>query len=39
MDLETNFSLPRRSDYTEVDGQGRLIGFVVQQPPEIHGWS
>ena len=35
MDLETNFSLPRRSDYTEVDGQGRLIGFVVQQPPEI----
>ena len=35
MNLETTIRLPRRSSHPAVDGQGRVIGLVVQQPGRV----
>ena len=35
MNLETTIRLPRRSSHPAVDGQGCVIGLVVQQPGRV----
>jgi len=35
MSLETTFPMPEGYSFVQAHGQGRVVGFLIQRPPEL----